>query len=68
MAKINSSERVWLLACGEIKRGVVESIRAKDMIAPVNYVQGTVETTVFVDQESSPSSPSPLELDQINEQ
>ncbi len=52
MAKINSAERVWLLACGAKKKEVVEKIQSHESDLPVNAVQGIVETLVFVDEDS----------------
>ena len=54
MAKINSAERVWLLACGAKKREVVEKIQSHEPDLPVSHVQGMFETLVYVDRESSP--------------
>lgn len=58
MRKINSSQRVWLLACGENKRDVVKGIRANDLELPVNHVNALLETLVFIDDSSSPKGGS----------
>ncbi|MCX6430033.1 MAG: 6-phosphogluconolactonase [Actinobacteria bacterium] len=58
MGKINSSQRVWLLACGENKRDVVNGIRANDLHLPVNHVSARQETLVFIDGNSSPADES----------
>jgi 6-phosphogluconolactonase len=56
MKMINSSQRVWLLACGGNKRNLVLRIRENDLELPVNHVRGTLETVVLVDADSSPSA------------
>jgi 6-phosphogluconolactonase len=54
IGKINSSQRVWLIAGGENKRDVVARMRVKDVDLPVNHVRALCETLVFVDGSSSP--------------
>ena len=53
MAKINSSDVVWLMAAGASKRGVVAQILAHDLSIPATLVHGKLETRLFVDFEST---------------
>jgi len=49
MAKINSSQSIWLLAGGVEKREAVAKIIARDESIPASYVLGKEETLLFVD-------------------
>ena len=53
MAKINASDSVWLMAVGASKRGVVGQILAHDLSIPATFVQGQLETLLFVDSQST---------------
>lgn len=54
MRKINSINRLWMIAAGESKRELVEKIVAADMQLPVCHARGVSESLVFVDQVSAP--------------
>jgi 6-phosphogluconolactonase len=55
MAKINTSQAVWLLAMGENKRHAVIEIFARDKVVPASFVQGRQETLLFLDSAANPS-------------
>jgi len=55
MAKINSSQSIWLLAAGENKRHAVIEIFARDKVIPAAFVHGIHETLLFLDRASNPS-------------
>ena len=54
MRKINSINRLWMIAAGESKRELVEKIVAADMQLPVCHARGVSESLIFVDQASAP--------------
>lgn len=49
MAKINSSQAIWMMATGVDKREAVAKIVARDDSIPGAYVHGKEETLLFVD-------------------
>ena len=55
MAKINTSQAVWLLAVGENKRHAVIEIFARDKMVPASFVHGRQETLLFLDRAANPS-------------
>jgi 6-phosphogluconolactonase len=55
MAKINTSNSVWLLAVGENKRHAVLKIFARNKAIPTSFVHGTYETRLFLDRAANPT-------------
>lgn len=54
MRKINSINRLWLIAAGASKRELVEKIVKAEMQLPVCHARGIGESLVFVDHASAP--------------